>query len=161
MDTTPLGGAYLSLIAAARALPREDPVIGDELSVADWILAHLALNDAALTDTAAQVLGARRATFDNCKIISADALGSVIAAHTWPELIELVLRTATGLIGKVALIPETRADRLVEVRMVNRRGIEVFADRIAWRDLIELRAREQIPGHTGQLLRLRARGLRN
>ena len=35
MDTTPLGGAYLSLIAAARALPREDPLLGEEFSLAD------------------------------------------------------------------------------------------------------------------------------
>lgn len=161
MDTTPLGGAYLSLIAAARALPREDPLLGEELSLADWIMAHMALTDAALSDTASQVLGNRPATFDNCKVISADALGAVIAAHTWPRLVELVLRNATVLIGAVALIPEPRADRLVQVRMVNRRGVEVFADRIAWRDLIELRAREQIPYQTDQLLRLRTRGARN
>jgi hypothetical protein len=160
VDTTPLAGAYLSLIAAARALPREDPVLGDELSVADWILAHSALNDAALAETAAQVLAGRQSSFDNRNIISADALGSVISAQGWAGLIELVLRTATELIGAVALIPDAQADRLVQVRMVNRRGMEVFADRIAWRDLIDLRAREQIPGHTAQLLRLRARGLR-
>lgn len=161
MDTTPLGGAYLSLIAAARALPREDPLLGEELSLADWILAHTALTDAALADTASQVLGNQPPTFDNCKVISADALGSVISAHTWPQLIDLLLRNATVLIGAVALIPELRADRLVQVRMVNRRGIEVFADRIAWRDLIDLRAREQIPWRTTQLLRLRARGVRD
>lgn len=158
MDATPLDGAYRSLFSAVRALPREDPVFGEQLSDADWILAHLALSDAALTGTAAQVLAGRPAQFDNSDTISADALGSVISAHTWPQLTGLVLRTASGLVGKVALIPEARADSLVRVRMVNRRGMEVFADRIAWRDLINLRAREQIPAHTAQLRRLRGRG---
>jgi hypothetical protein len=36
--------------------------------------------------------------------------------------------------------------------------MELFADWIAWRDLIEVRARERIPAHTAQLLRLRVRG---
>lgn len=157
MDTTPLDGAYLSLIAAARELPREDPVFGEELSVADWILAHLALTDAALAATAEQVLGGRPPTFDNCKTVNADVLGSVISLRGWPGLVELVLRNSAALTATVALIPETRADRLVGVRMVNRRGIEVFADRLAWRDLISLRAHEQIPGHTAQLRHLRAR----
>lgn len=157
MDTTPLDSAYLSLIAAARALPRENPVFGELLSDADWILAHLALNDAALIETAAQVLAQEPASFDNRAVISADALGSVISAYGWAGLSELVERTAGRLTEAVGLIPESRADRLVSVRMVNRWGVEVFADRIAWRDLIDLRAREQIPGHTAQLLRLAAR----
>lgn len=157
MDTTPLHGAYLSLIAAARELPREDPVFGEELSVADWILAHLALTDAALADTAGQMSAGRAAVFDNCKTVNADVLGSVISLHGWPGLVELVSHNAAALTKVVARIPEGRADRLVAVRMVNRRGIEVFADRIAWRDLIGLRAHEQIPGHTAQLRHLRAR----
>ena len=157
MDARPLASAYLSLIAAARSLPREHPSFGDELSVADWILAHLSLNDAALARTAAQILADYPASFDNCKIVSADALGSVISARGWAGLIELALHTANELVAAVSLIPEARADRLVHVRMVNRRGIEVFAERIVWRDLIYLRACEQIPGHTAQLLRLRTR----
>lgn len=157
MDVTRLAGAYLSLMAAAHELPREDPVLGDRLSAADWILSHTALTDAALAETAAQVRAGGRAGFDNHGTANADVLGSVISAHDWPGLLELVRDNATKLISAVADVPDTRADRPVRVRMVNRWGTEVFVEEIAWRDLIELRAREQIPGHTAQLLLLRAR----
>lgn len=150
MDCSRLGGAYQELLRAARALT---DVSGgaesrDMHNGAYWTLCHVALYDRNILTAALKIAGGERpVVVESGPEMCPDAIGALIAQHTPRELIDLVEGTAMRLLAAVESIPETRADTAVRVRLVTRQGVHAFDDWLGWRDLLSVRADDQLPRH--------------
>ncbi|MFI6469682.1 MmgE/PrpD family protein [Streptomyces sp. NPDC050516] len=118
----------------------------------DRELAHLALGDRLLADTARQVLdGAAAPVLDNSAAADPVAIDALIAAADRAVLAELVRRNAAELVGLLARTPDRRRSADVRVRLVNGAGEELFSGAVPWGEIVRMRAEEQLPGHAARI----------
>jgi hypothetical protein len=150
VNSNQLVQAYERFIHLARTAAVREYTAGGADRI-DWILAHVALHDDVLAGSARRVRDGDPTIIDTLLAMCADAVGEVIGRGSRPDLVDLVERNSARLISEVGQIPEHRADTLVQVRLTSRTGHRRFDGWLVWRDLIRLRAEEQIPEHCRRL----------
>ncbi|MDH6135477.1 hypothetical protein P3T37_004892 [Kitasatospora sp. MAA4] len=127
----------------------------NDLSVeVSWLLCHLALYDVDLTLAARNVAKGAPAVVDNATAVCADLIGSLVAANSPSQLVDLVAANAAELAAALETISEDPPDAAVRVRLYSRSGRQLFDEWLDWRDLIEVRVTEHLPRHTEYLVRL-------
>ncbi|UQI45965.1 hypothetical protein M1P56_17890 [Streptomyces sp. HU2014] len=155
MDSTALARAYRSLLDAAQALTAAVPVLGaEDRATADWTLGHIALSDGMLAAVARDVLAGRPARIDNTAAMEPAALARLTAATSHAGRVALVRRHAGELLGLVEALSPHQAAALVQARLVDRTGRQVFDGRLAWEEVVRMRAEEHLPGHAATLAAL-------
>ncbi|MEO7260176.1 MAG: hypothetical protein ABI047_02765 [Jatrophihabitantaceae bacterium] len=161
MDTTPLRDAYRTLLDAAATVADA----GEASAVppagewgADQILAHVALVTATAISAVSAVAAGANTTYDNR-----------LALDTWTieRVISLVPGNA-GLRDRIRVqgdalcvlggsISEIELDTLAPTRLLSN-GAVVVDQVVPLRDILTALAKQELPGHTGQLLALLSEG---
>lgn len=156
MDTTDLTHAYEALLTAAESITSTTPLSNTDRARVDWTLAHIALSDRMLATTARDVLAGRPATIDNASAMSQNAIDSVLASTTHLERAELVRRNAKELTDLLEQTPAHGGRALIRTRLVDRAGQQVFQGNLTWSEVVQMRGRDNIPGHAATLSALSA-----
>lgn len=146
--------AYDRLGKAVAALRPDGTGLPDKYSTAPWILAYLILCDELYISAGNQVLDNKLAELDNTTVMVTNHAGTLVATHSWPELVARVNRTASQLIALVERIRPEQGDRFVRVVLHNRQLVPVMNEWITWHNLVKLHAEDQVPQYTGKLLEL-------
>lgn len=144
MEMSRLAAAYRHVFARARAATDTRGDLFQDLSNASWLIAQLWLCDQILLRAAVETLHGRSAQIHN-STVSANAVGSLVTAHSQEELVDMAEGNAETLLDILSQIPQEHSGKLVQVKLVDRSGTEIFNDWLTWRDLIEFRADEQLP----------------
>jgi hypothetical protein len=147
VELSRLAAAYRHVFARARATTGSSGDLFEGWSNASWLIAQLWLCDRILLRAAIETLHGRSAQIHN-STVSDKAVGSLITAHSQEELLDMAEGNAEELLDILRQIPQEHSGKLVQVRLVDRSGTEIFNDWLAWRDLIEFRADEQLPTYT-------------
>ncbi|MFD5079941.1 hypothetical protein [Streptomyces sp. NPDC058371] len=154
MDTTALRSAYDGLFDVA-ALPD----LGDARDGgwnADQVLAHLLSVDAAVASVALGVVAGSRPTFDNRIALDTWNLDRIIADHAGrADLTAHLRRQATVLCDIADQLNEAAASVLVPAFLLSNDKV-VLDQPVPLAGIIDGLAGDHIPGHTQQLLDLRA-----
>jgi hypothetical protein len=162
MDTNPLRQAYRALLDAAATVadsgdPSPVPPIGEWN--ADQILGHVALVNAATITAVSSVASAAIATYDNRLAHDTWTIERVISlAGGNPGLRERIRLQGEALCALGGpMLSEAELDTLVPTLLLSKDKVLVDQP-VALRDLIAGLADVELPGHTRQLLALRAPG---
>lgn len=154
MDTTALREAYEGLLEAAAT-----PDLGDAADGgwnADQILAHILSVDAATAAVALGVVSGSRPTFDNRVSLDTWNLGRIVAEHSGrADLIEHV-RSQAGILCDIADRLDEQATSVLVPSLLLSNDALVLDQPVPLADLINGLAENHVPGHTRQLLDLRA-----
>lgn len=154
MDTTALRGAYDRLLDAA-ALPGLGDA-GDGGWNADRVLAHVISVDASVAAVALGVVAGARPAFDNRICLDTWNLDRIIAEHSGrADLMGHVRSQATVLCDIADRLTGEVASVLVPSLLLSN-GALVLDRPIPLASLIDGLAEDHVPGHTQQLLDLRA-----
>lgn len=154
MDTSALDDAYRRLLDVAESFHDTGSLPEADRSTVDWTLAHIALSDRILAATADAVRAGTPPVVDNRDAMDDATVTALIASTTHDQRVTLVRRNAAELAAATARIPDHLADTPVLVRLVGRDQRPVPEQRLAWRELILLRAGHHVPGHTARLAAL-------
>ncbi|NIH80268.1 hypothetical protein [Amycolatopsis viridis] len=151
MDTTGFDAAYRSLLTAAASIADPAAHPGPAREDIDWTLSHLALSDPILTAAARDVLDGRPAVVDNRDAMDARALAELTASTSHQDRVAMVRAHAQELGAVLRAIPGHAAATPVIMRLCTRDGHSLPEQMVPWRDLIELRVHNHLPGHTARL----------
>lgn len=154
METTALRNAYAGLLDAAAI-----PGLGDAADGgwnADQILAHVLSVDAATAAVALAVVSGSRPTFDNRICLDTWNLDRIVAEHNGrPDLIDHVRSQAAILCDIADRLGERAASVLVPALLLSNDALALDQP-VPLAGLIDGLAENHVPGHTTQLLDLRA-----
>ncbi|GGP76005.1 hypothetical protein [Streptomyces abikoensis] len=159
MDLTDLTDAYQRLVKAAEGITDASPITDAERADVAWLLAHIALSDRVLTTAARELLGgATSVVVDNQPAMDTRAIDDLIAGTTHLQRIEVLHRNAVELMDLLDLMPKSAWSADVELRIHDRDGRHVSDSQLTWSGLIDIRAKQNIPGHAVRLAELGNRG---
>lgn len=149
-DVEALRAAYDTFLRAAAAGGDHAPPPG-EWGV-DQVIAHIALNDLAMTAVAHALVHGGNPTFDNRACQVPAHLDAVIAAcGDRAGLVRFARSTADQAVAAAARLDPDQLDRAVHSRMESD-GQLVFDQEAPWRMFaIEIQAARHLPAHTEQI----------
>jgi hypothetical protein len=155
MDTAPLRDAYRALLGAADAVAGSAcaPPAGEW--GADQVLAHVSLIGAATIAAASSVAAGAHPTYDNRIAQDTAALDRTIAL-AGAGLRERIRLQGEALCAMGGPLSDAELDTPVPTRLLSHG--EVLVDQpLPLREILSGLAAAELPGHTQQLLALRAR----
>jgi hypothetical protein len=154
MDTTPLRGAYRTLLNTAATVAKADqapiPPVGEWN--ADQILAHVVIVNAATISTVTAITSGTPTTYDNRVSQDAWTLDHVIEVAGGSEGLRERIRTQGEALCALAgpILSEAELDTLVPARLVSKDTILVDQP-MSLREIIAGLADVELPGHAAQL----------
>src|SRR3954452_1557709 len=157
MDTTPLGDAYRALLDAAATVAGKASAPPAGEWNADQVLAHVSLINAATIAATSSIAAGVHTTYDNRIALDTPTIDRTITlAGGGAGLRERIRLQGEALcaFGGPAL-SDAELDTLVPTRLLSN-GEVLVAQPVPLRDIIGGLADVELPGHTKQLLALRA-----
>ena len=154
-DLGALPAAYEAFFAAAESGPFGDPTDGGWN--ASQVVAHVALNDLALTAVAHALVHRQEPTFENRVCQRIDVLDGLIAeAGDFAELVTFGRRCATQAMAAAARLDEDQRSTMVAC-VFEHDGAVVGEGPMPWAQVaIDVQAARHLPAHVEQLENLRA-----
>jgi hypothetical protein len=154
VDTSALDDAYARFYEIAESGPFSQPADAAKWT-ADFIVAHIVLNDQLLAATLTEVLEGRTPRHDNQPAIRSRHLEAVVRATAdWPDLIRVARQHSAVVRSLAAQVGPDLASSVLAVFI--RSGDQVrFDGDMPLAALLEGQAKRHLPGHGSQLTALR------
>ncbi|MGR6913133.1 hypothetical protein ACU635_02630 [[Actinomadura] parvosata] len=118
---------------------------------AEFVLAHVAHNDALLADATELVIAGSSLTFDNAEAIDGDVLLDIVAkTGGWDGLCRLVRLNGERLARLTEELTPAQAMTPVPSKIVDNGEVRMDGP-VPWAQVLEINASFHVPAHTRQL----------
>ncbi|RVX39787.1 hypothetical protein EDD27_2160 [Nonomuraea polychroma] len=152
MDATALREAHANLLNVAEKCAdqqRMAPPPGEW--PAEFVLAHVAKNDALLADATELLIAGRALTFDNAEAIDEDVLLGIAAeSGGWANLCALVKANGERLAQLTECLTPEQAATLVPSKIVDNGEVRLDSP-VPWAQVLQINATFHVLAHTRQL----------